>query len=359
MSPCPWIDDQRLLLISYEGTRSVLVALHTESGKKEYLLDKKYGTSTLDVLDQNGSHLLLSVSDLNPKFNENCRQGIVFHNLSDGSIKEFWKCRSPNEIICKYSIKSYTREGREYNGILVVPGKGCSDLKTLIVFPHGGPHSMYTTAFRHDTYVLAQLGYSTLLVNYTGSLGLGPDNVGLLPGNVGDMDVKDVHHAAMEEAGAYDHVVVMGGSHGGFLTAHLIGQYPNFYKAAAMRNPVIDISSMVGVTDIPDWSYCESGLDYDVYHLPTPTPSAMTAMLEKSPIRYIDQVKCPVLMLIGAKDLRVPPSQGLRYVRYLKSRKVPCSLKVYPEDCHPLSSVPCAADSLAHIHLWFKKHLHI
>ena len=362
LSPSPWIDNKTLLLVSYTGTKSVLIKMNTESGSKENLWDGRFGTASLDVLDQVGSRCLLFVSDLNPVLSENTKQGIFSANLSDEcSIKEFWKSSlgdSP-DVNCKYTIESFSREERAYNGILIRPGEGCSELQTLIVFPHGGPHSMYTTAFRHDTYTLAQLGYTTLLVNYTGSLGLGQESIDMLPGNVGDVDVKDVHHAAMQIAPEFEHVVVMGGSHGGFLSAHLIGQYPDFYKAAAIRNPVIDMSNMVGVSDIPDWCYCEAGVDYNVYRPPTPSAAGITAMLDKSPIRYIDQVKCPVLMLIGAKDLRVPPSQGLRYVRYLKSRGVPCSLRVYPEDCHPLSSVPVSADSLAHVHLWFKKHLNL
>ena len=362
LSPSPWIDNVHLLLVSYVGTKSVLVKLNVMSGRKENILEGRYGTSSLDVLDQVGSKVLFSVSDFNPDLDKNTRQRVGFIDLDrPDEIKEFWDREQSDKpaINCKYSVRSYVREGREYNGILIEPGAGCLDLKTLIVFPHGGPHSMYTTSFRPDTYNLAQLGFATLLVNYTGSLGLGADNVGLLPGNVGDMDVKDTHHAAVEESAGFQHVAVMGGSHGGFLTAHLIGQYPDFYKAAAMRNPVTDISSMVGVSDIPDWCYCEAGLDYSVHHPPTPTSTDVSTMFEKSPIRYIDQVKCPVLMLIGAKDLRVPPSQGVRYVKYLNSRGVTCSLKMYPEDCHPLGSVPCAGDSLVHVYLWFIKHLNL
>lgn len=51
---------------------------------------------------------------------------------------------------------------------------------------------------------------------------------------------------------------VCGGSHGGFLTGHLMGQHPDRFKCAGLRNPVLNIALMVGVTDIPDWCYVET-----------------------------------------------------------------------------------------------------
>lgn len=55
-----------------------------------------------------------------------------------------------------------------------------------------------------------------------------------------------------------DKVAVMGGSHGGFLTGNLVGQFPDAFKCGVLRNPVMDISLMIHVSDIPDWTYVEA-----------------------------------------------------------------------------------------------------
>ena len=56
----------------------------------------------------------------------------------------------------------------------------------LIVWPHGGPHSVLTTDFKTVVMFFCQLGYGVLFVNYRGSLGFGEDNVRSLLGRVGD-----------------------------------------------------------------------------------------------------------------------------------------------------------------------------
>lgn len=66
-----------------------------------------------------------------------------------------------------------------------------------------------------------------LFVNYRGSTGLGKKYVELLPGNIGDFDVKDVYNAIQTNSLCSGRKLLLyGGSHGGFLVTHLSSQYP-------------------------------------------------------------------------------------------------------------------------------------
>nr|CAB3499666.1 unnamed protein product [Digitaria exilis] len=110
---------------------------------------------------------------------------------------------------------------------MFVSHKGSASYPTVVVL-HGGPHSVYPSSFSKSLAFLFSQGYNLLVVNYRGSLGFGEEALQSLPGSVGSQDVNDVLTALelVIKRGLIDpsRVAVVGGSHGGFLTTHLIGQ---------------------------------------------------------------------------------------------------------------------------------------
>jgi acylaminoacyl-peptidase len=225
-----------------------------------------------------------------------------------------------------------------------------------ITILHGGPHASSTTSFYPATVALALEGYTLSLPNYTGSMGFGEKYIQKLLGHCGTMDVQDVVESVYEliRLGISEHgrQVVQGGSHGGFLAAHLIGQYPTLFNAAVMRNPVTSVGE-VTASDIPDWAYTEFGLQFTPDSLMT--PATFQRLFEASPIAHVDNVRAPVLLLIGEDDLRVVPAQGLRFYHALKGRERRVEMLWFKGETHPIDGVEAARVSWEAGRDWFKK----
>ncbi|XP_055813614.1 acylamino-acid-releasing enzyme-like isoform X2 [Solanum dulcamara] len=231
----------------------------------------------------------------------------------------------------------------------------------LIVVLHGGPQCVSLSSFSKSSAFLCSLGFSLLIVSYRGSLGFGEEAVQSLPGRVGSQDVNDVlasidHVIGMGFADP-DKIAAVGISHGGFLTTHLIGQAPDKFAAAAARNPVCNLALMVGTTDIPDWCYFEAFGSEAKSNFTAATSAEHLALLyNKSPISHISKVKTPTLMLLGAKDLRVPITDGLQYARALKEKGVEVKVMMFPDDIHELDRPRTDFESFLNIGVWFKKY---
>lgn len=126
---------------------------------------------------------------------------------------------------------------------------------------HGGPHSASLDAFNVEVALLVLSGVAVIQPNYRGSLGYGEAFCSALPGHIGEMDVADcvaltrASLAQLPDALDASRGAAYGGSHGGFLTAWLLGCEDRslFARGGVLWNPVVDLPAMLGTTDIPEW----------------------------------------------------------------------------------------------------------
>ena len=73
-----------------------------------------------------------------------------------------------------------------------------------------------------------------------------------------------------------------------------------------------------------DWCMVEScgkgAYDFSTYK--SASPEAIIAMRRCSPIHHVQKVRAPVLICLGGRDRRVPPSQGIEYYHVLRAQGV-------------------------------------
>ncbi|KAF9232903.1 Alpha/Beta hydrolase protein [Melanogaster broomeanus] len=222
-----------------------------------------------------------------------------------------------------------------------------------VTIPHGGPHSVYTTSFAPAVTALALEGYTISMPNFTGSVGFGDKCVHKLLGHIGTLDIGDCI-AAVEE------LIKLGISESGRQlvqgVSHVIGQYPDVFKAAVMQNPVTSLGEFASSSDIPDFPFVEMGVPYAPGTCVPVTPDVYKTLYEASPIAHVDSVRTPVLVIIGEGDRRVPPTQGKNYFHALKGRGREVEMLTFPGEEHAFEGVEACRIGYEAMRDWFGIH---
>lgn len=306
-----------------------------------------------DIILAVGSELnatpTLFVATIDP---ENVQAVVAWHQLED--------CVHHDEVDYEPClIKSNDSSGFDISAIMIKPNLRLlrqylpyhmkdstivseSQLPTM-VHVHGGPHSAFTLSYQAVLIFLVRLGLKVILINYVGSIGVSEEYSRSLCGRISERDVDDclqvIRHFV--DKGIIDpkKLIISGGSHSGFIACHLCAQEEFKFKCAIVRNPVVELYSLFGTSDIPDWALTESlgHMTYDRSSLVT--RGELMKMYDVSAMPKCNNANVPTLMLLGSKDLRVPMFQGQRWIDNLNARGVKTMCKIYP--CgHDLSTLP-------------------
>ncbi len=233
-------------------------------------------------------------------------------------------------------IQYEARDGQVIEGLLIYPANFAQGKHhPLIVTVHGGPESHYSngwvTRYSEPGQALAGKGYAVFYPNYRSSTGYGlkfawagyNDAAGVEFDDIAD-GIEYLIKSGIADA---DRVGLIGGSYGGFAAAWFSSYYTKMVRAVCMVVGISDLISKRGTTDIPyEELYVHSGKQLE---------EMWEQSLKRSPIYWAHQSKTAVLILGGAADTRVHPSQSLEYYRILKMNNHPAvRLVQYPGEGH-------------------------
>jgi dipeptidyl aminopeptidase/acylaminoacyl peptidase len=236
-----------------------------------------------------------------------------------------------------------SRDGLRLHGYLTLPRGDKTKHLPMVVHVHGGPwiRTAWGDPFSSEDagYVqfLASRGYAVLQVDFRGSSGYGRtfSNAGMgeFAGRMHE-DLLDAVRWAVD-SGVADpaRVAIMGWSYGGYAALVALGTTPDVFACGVSFAGPTDLVSLIESFP-PYWT-----LDLSRWHdfVGNPEiPADREEMKSKSPLYHVHNIKKPVLIVHGARDVRVRVDQSDRLVAALKRANRPVEYLRIPDMGHSL-----------------------
>jgi dipeptidyl aminopeptidase/acylaminoacyl peptidase len=171
----------------------------------------------------------------------------------------------------------------------------------LIVFPHGGVHSNFSTYYTHIIKELIAQQYIVVAAEYRGSTGYGKEHYEKI--DYGGLEIEDVDSSRKFMIDNYDfvdpnRVGIIGWSHGGLITLMSIFNHPDNYKVAFAGVPVSDLVARMGYKD---QSYRD--LYEAEYHIGQSADENVKEYRRRSPVWNVDKFQnTPLLIHTNTND---------------------------------------------------------
>ncbi len=225
-----------------------------------------------------------------------------------------------------------------------------------ILYPHGGPEGQSRPAFSPHLMHLAALidrGFALVVPNIHGSTGYGRSWQAAIHRDWGGIDLRDLRAvtAWMQQEAAFDQrrLAVYGGSYGGFATLLCVTHMPDVWRCAVDVFGVANLVTMIENAQ-PNWRRFLTRWIGDL-------ATDREKLVERSPITHIANVKCPMLILQGSNDPRVPQEESDQVVEKLRAMGRRVEYVVYPDEGHGFTKKRNAEDAYGRIVEFLTKEL--
>lgn len=347
-----WLPDGRLAAVIHRGAMSSL-RFYDAQGVQQ--VEQPAGELALGRVEAAGNRIVVTAS--------HAQHPAELFVYESGTFQR-WTTHNPwlkDITFGNQRVVSYTaRDGQQIEGVLIEPvGARRRGGAPLIMNVHGGPEAHesngWQTAYSKPGQVAAGQGYAVFLPNYRGSTGYGVAFAKQHQGDYAGKEFDDIvdakRYLVAEGVADAGRVGITGGSYGGFASAWGATYYSEEYAAAVMFVGISNNVSKFGTTDIPNEMYL-------VHERKWPWEE-WDHLMERSPITHVGKAETPILIMHGAEDTRVDPSQSYELYRHIKTRKpeTPVRLVLYPGEGHGSAKAAARYDYNLRMMEWFDTYL--
>lgn len=231
-------------------------------------------------------------------------------------------------------------DGLPLSGYLTLPkGKAAKHLP-LVVLAHGGPAARDTDDFDWWSQALADQGYAVLRPNFRGS----DVTMSLMEAGYGEWgrkmqtDLSDgVRYLVKQDIVDPERVCIVGGSYGGYAALAGVTLDPGVYRCAVSVAGLSDLHRMLNWEQSRHAYGAQTSMRYWDRFMGA-TGASDPNLDTISPVKHLDAVTAPVMLIHGRDDTIVPFEQSQEMYDALKHANKPVELVELKHEDHWLSS---------------------
>ena len=204
-----------------------------------------------------------------------------------------------------------------------------------LLYCQGGPQSTVSQfwSYRWNFQLMAAHGYIVIAPNRRGVPGFGQAWNEQISGDYGGQNMKDylsaIDDIAKEPFVDAKHLGAVGASYGGYSVYWLAGNHNKRFKAFIAHCGIFNLEAQYAETEeiwFANWDF--GGAPWDK------TNKTAQKTYASSPHKFVQNWDTPILIMQGAKDYRIPETQGMAAFNAAKLKGVPAEMLYFPEETH-------------------------
>ena len=266
-------------------------------------------TYIISMSDDARKYLVIASNQTNPGT-------LMFGNRDTKALTEIARVfpdLTPDMLVNKELMVYKARDGLELEGYLSLPKNTTKPIATILL-PHGGPMAEDGKGFDMFSSFFVSRGYAVFQPNFRGSAGRGHDFMMQAVGSMGLAMQDDLEDAVKflvdKKISDPKKVCIVGASYGGY--AALMGSVktPDLFQCAISFAGISDIKKLRdGASHYMNKNVIREQLGND-----------MDQLKKTSPVRAVEKIKIPILLIHGTDDAVVPIEQSRMMADELKDQ---------------------------------------
>ncbi|CAF4228929.1 unnamed protein product [Rotaria sp. Silwood2] len=361
-----WDQSIQAVTWSLDG-QSLFLELGEEARNVIYHLFDLFTNESLTRLVSTGTSHEINIHPINSQMFVFTHQSFVepvniYLYSSDGSMRSLTDHNKA--LLAKVKI-SPTAETFSFSGARgdkvwgwhMPPSSGTGKRAPLAFLIHGGPQSSWYDAwsYRWNLQTYSSQGYAVIAINFHGSDSYGQNFTDSIIGEYGSLPFEDLQLGLTYALNKFPYIdpnraVALGASYGGYMVYWIAGhpEMSRRFKTLIAHNGVFDTRAK---------GYSTEELWFTEHDVGGYTPWSNPDAYERyNPLKYVVNWTQPMLVILGARDYRVPDTQGISAFNALQRRGIESRLLYFPTENHwilnPLNSLAWYEQVQGWMHKW-------